>query len=428
MGFKTTHILAAIGLTAALLVGCRQDGPAEACQPGALCSFDELPRWEQTVPGFSAQVAPVDGRFWVAARSPESGDILVGTRPEASDEGPRMRILASTDSEGMALDGSLVRDRAAVAWVDRQGRLFVAVGGSDGWRRSSPIRIRGSADPIAATGDLDIAVADGELLHVVVRDQARDALVGLTGVVTNRNWSLRVIDNGAPEAIAGDCRSVGSELDGQIGYNPSLLRTRSRLLVSYYDALCGNLRMAQRTAGTGTNWGLRLIDTGDVPLGERFEALPGDVGRASSMARGADGTIGIAYQDAARGRLMYAEVEPDEVTRSVVDPGLRLDHGGQREKRIVGAFPSLVFDGQSRPRIAYLDGTRAKIKLADRRPVGPGVAPRPVWLPETLALEAPVGFSTHLARGAGGSELLVAEALRSGSNGIESTMIIEGDP
>jgi hypothetical protein len=275
---------------------------------------------------------------------------------------------------------------------------------------------------------VDIAVAEGELLHVVLRDQARNALVGLTGIVTNRNWSLRVIDSGAPEAIDGDCRNVGSELDGQIGYNPSLVRTRSRLLVSYYDALCGNLRMAQRTGGTGTNWGLRLIDDGDVPLGERFEPLRGDVGRASSMARSPDGTIGIAYQDAARGRLMYAEVEPDAVERSVVDPGLRLADGGQREKRIVGAFPSLVFDGQSRPRIAYLDGTRSRIKLADRRPVGPGVPPRPVWLPETLPLEPPVGFSTHLARGSGGSELLVAEAIRTSPDGIESVLIIEGDP
>ena len=417
MTSDTTHICAALAIAVALLAGCGDDGPTEACQPGTLCPFEELPQWDRSLPGHSAEVAAVDDGFWLAVRSPDSGAILVGPPADASSERPAMRVLATPNSDGLAMAGSVVQDRAAVAWTDAQGQLFVAVGDGSGWRRSAPIRLQDSTEPIAATSDLDIAIGEGGILHVVVRDRARDALIGVAGLVTDPAWNLRVVDDGAPGVIEGDCRGVGSDLTGRTGYNPSLIRTRTRLIVSYYDALCGNLRMAQRTAGTASDWQLRLIDDGDIPLSTGFEPLPGDVGRDSSLARGADGTIGIAYQDGARGRLMYAEVSSDEISQSVVDAGLRLDTDGQREKRIVGAFPSLVFDGQSRPRIAYLDGTRARLKVAERRSVGPGVPPRPVWLPETLGIEAPVGFSATLARGAGGSELLVAEALQPSENG-----------
>lgn len=424
---STTHIFVTLALAAALSAGCGADGTGETCQPGTVCSFDELPGWQQAVPGRSVRVASTGETFWVATRDPGSGSILVGPAGDALDGELKMRILASTASEGLAMDGSRTRQRVAVAWTDRQGQLFVAVGDGDGWRRTAPLRIRGSADPIAATSDLDIAIGNGETLHVVVRDRARDALIGLTGIAADESWSLRTIDDGAPGTIAGDCRDARSELEGQIGYNPSLLRTSSALSVSYYDALCGNLRLAQRPAGSQGPWTRRLVDDGDLSLGDGFGALPGDVGRDSSMAQAADGTTGIAYQDSARGRLMYARIESDDISRSVVDPGVRVDDEGQTDKRLVGAFPSLVFDGESRPRITYFDGTRARLKLANRRRTGPGVPPRTVWIPETLSAQPPVGFSADLARASDGSELLVAERLGSAENGTRSILVVQDE-
>src|SRR5690606_21072096 len=127
---------------------------------------------------------------------------------------------------------------------------------------------------------------------------------------------------------------------------------RGELVVAaYYDADCGDLRLARRSA---QGWAVTLVDGGDDTAPNMRHGM---VGRWPSVAFDAAGVVSIAYHDVSRGRLMFAHERSGRFESTVVDAGFELDAFARQRKNIVGAFAALRVEDSGAASIAYLDGT-----------------------------------------------------------------------
>jgi hypothetical protein len=212
---------------------------------------------------------------------------------------------------------------------------------------------------------MDLVVSDAQK-RLVFRGGNTDGLLELTRRPDD-DWRLTTIDRGGAVADRRRCSGASTTPSRSgVGYNPDAEVIESTAFVSYYDANCGDLRLARRTDGS---WRVDVLDTGDFTLsgaGGRRES--GDVGRFSSLTSDNDGNLAVAYQDVGRGRLMFAQQTSNGIEIELADPGLHTDGSSRRRKQFVGAFADLVFTrgGSELPCIAYMNGSESRGRLACR--------------------------------------------------------------
>jgi hypothetical protein len=178
-------------------------------------------------------------------------------------------------------------------------------------------------------------------------------------------------------ARCGDDCLPGEVAHGGLGRFTSIAADGERVLVATYDTLLGDLVVADATDPARP----RLIAVDGVPTelipmhdgGYRDGIVePGpDVGAWTSIAL-AGGVGRVAYQDRDAGALRYAqETARDRWSSHVVDAG-----GGE----LVGAYASLVIDGNGAPAIAYIatgnddgsGGVSTELRLARASSKDPG--------------------------------------------------------
>jgi hypothetical protein len=234
------------------------------------------------------------------------------------------------------------------------------------------------------------------------------------------DWELSTIDEGGAVADRRRCSSAsGDPFRSGVGYDPDLEVIEGTAFVSYYDANCGDLRLARRSGGS---WRVNILDTGDFTLsgaGGRRES--GDVGRFSSLTADNDGNLAIAYQDAGRGRLMFARQTSNGFEIELADPGLHTDGSSRRRKQMVGAFADLVFTrgGDELPCIAYMNGSEARTRLTCRVR-GPNGS---TWKHISLEPPPPSGFYTSIEAPAPTDIAVFAERLLPNGNDMTSQLV-----
>jgi len=107
----------------------------------------------------------------------------------------------------------------------------------------------------------------------------------------------------------------------------------------------------------------------------------GDVGRHNALAIGT-GRMGIAYYDADRGQLKYAE-------KSVCSSGKWTEPVVVDDTGDVGRFVSLCMDSSDSPRVSYHDRTEGDLKYGERTSGG--------WVVQTVVSPGMTGMHTSLA-------------------------------
>ena len=147
------------------------------------------------------------------------------------------------------------------------------------------------------------------------------------------------------------------------------------VLVAYLDRDCGDLRFARLGEAT---WTIDIVDKGGA------SGQDGRIGAHISMARSASGEVAIAYQDEGLAALKYAALTEGGFSTAIVDPGVEIDGLARESKSVVGLFPALAFSPGNQPSIAYLDGTRARLRLATET--------NAEWTLSTVATDGPVGW------------------------------------
>jgi hypothetical protein len=141
--------------------------------------------------------------------------------------------------------------------------------------------------------------------------------------------------------------------------------TSQRPFISYYDATNGDLKVAY--CGDANCFQNNFIQTLDTT---------GDVGRYTSMPKGAKGSVAISFYDATKHNLKLAICDPgspyaktptlpcQETQSNVV---MTIDASGEMappSTSDVGQFNSLVLDAKGNPVVTYYDATARTLKLA----------------------------------------------------------------
>lgn len=126
-----------------------------------------------------------------------------------------------------------------------------------------------------------------------------------------------------------------------------LIQSDGQVRIAFYDRLLGRLRLA---TGRDGNFTVETLDGGDPET---------DVGAHVSLARAADGRLGLAYMDFGTDDLVY--LEPGIGLREIIDDGV-----SPPDLRMVGADASLVFDPSDAPAVAYQDGSNLDLMYARR--------------------------------------------------------------
>ena len=129
--------------------------------------------------------------------------------------------------------------------------------------------------------------------------------------------------------------------------------------MSYFDDVCGDLRLARRVDG---QWVVELVDEGDDLVQSEIDR----VGRFSSLAQDVSGNLRISYFDETRGQLKLAVEQDGRFGIEVVDDGIDIDSRSRTRKVIVGAFSNIVVTNDGTQNIAYYDATNQTLKLARR--------------------------------------------------------------
>ena len=363
----------ALGTSAALsptLWAC--DPPAqERCDPpcseGFICEQDtrscvanRLEPYASPAPGRALRAVLWEQEPLMAMISPQENAVVLkhGQRPA--------RVLSRDVRAGSLRLALAARDqRAWVAWISRQGYYQLAQSGSgqlDSPWSISPVREGdpNAAPSYAASQDFALAVDEEGAAHLVFRDAQRRQLVHLWRPAQETDWRRALIDDGASSLGVEVCpASTRQRVALGVGYEPDLLAAQRELWVAYFDADCADLRVARRGQ---QRWQISLVDQG-----EGLPESPGQrsaAGRWPSLALAPDGTLGVSYQDATLGRLMFARLTGDAFTREIIDPGLALDLFGKTSKKLVGAYSQLSFDAQGAPLITYMDGGDAAVLSA----------------------------------------------------------------
>lgn len=302
-----------------------------------------------------------DSSVFVAALAPRQNLVVTGP----ADAGNELTVLARLeDPEQSTVAIDTTDEAVAVAWLDSDRRYRLATRRDGSWevdRLDTDREYRGSRHMDVVTGTSRERV----VFHGDSADNA-DELLELTRR-PDGDWELSTIDEGGGVAGRRRCSSTsGDPSRSGVGYDPDVEVIGGTAFVSYYDANCGDLRLARLADGS---WRVDVLDTGDFTLsgaGGRRES--GDVGRFSSLTADNDGNLAVAYQDAGRGRLMFAQQTANGFEIELADPGLHTDGSSRRRKQIVGAFADLVFTrgGSELPCIAHMNGSEARTRLTCR--------------------------------------------------------------
>lgn len=383
-------------LLGALLAAC--PGP-----PSDQPDTPRVPPFRGPAPGRAARVVSVAGQPFMAALDPASGALVAGAiSPDNTSSLDQLDLLSKDADRRIALTGS--GDQVALAWRDDEGALRLAT------RRlgQSPTdwlveRVEASADaPFTFTASDDLAIAlgaSGEQL-LLVRDPTRRGLIALRRI-PGSSWRLELVDDGLGSGLESCPVELRQDTRRGLGFMPALLASGREVVAAYHDADCGDLRIARRGEA---RWLVTVVDTGDDPAAQPSEGI---TGRFPSLAISPLGVLTIAYQDASRGRLMFAAINGEVITRQIVDPGTTLDPQGKRRREVVGAFTASSFDRQGRAVISHLNATQTEV-LVVRGLDAPGAQPIRWSSPTVLLGERTLaGFhATHLYAEDGG--LLVA--------------------
>ncbi len=190
------------------------------------------------------------------------------------------------------------------------------------------------------------------------------------------------------EVRGDDMAAIGRPSDHFGGTVDLAISPSEAVVVAYHDRARGNLMLAT-CAHTALD--LRVID-GE---GERDT---GDVGEWGSLSVDQEsGRLGIAYHDRGRGLLRFVTSEQGEPLSLVIDDG---SADGRAFARHVGQLSALAYEDDA-PRVAYLDASRAEVRLASVDAFGTWriatVGPFELGAPATLAVVALPGDRTRLA-------------------------------
>lgn len=323
-------------------------------------------KFEGELPGGSARLVESDGRVFFGAA--DEGQILVG---ELFEDGHDTQILATTTRRTrVRIDAN--ESRIAAVWLDSQNQFILATRrfSERTWRFESIRANRYEASP-----EFDIALASGNL-HVLFQDSRTLKRIWRDDISTpDGTWTLETVDDRSQDPTLRACTPPVGPLARGVGAAPSVVAGATSVLVAYLDRDCGDLRFARLGEAT---WTIDIVDKGGA------SGQDGRIGAHISMARSASGEVAIAYQDEGLAALKYAALTEGGFSTTIVDPGVEIDGLARESKSVVGLFPALAFSPGNQPSIAYLDGTRARLRLATET--------NAEWTLSTVATDGPVGW------------------------------------
>jgi hypothetical protein len=312
-------------------------------------------------------------------------------------------------------------DAVAVAWVSAAGQLRIAT------RRLGAAATDWLVEDITASAEAPFTLVPSEHLalglspsgeqFLLVHDAGRRALVALRRV-PGAAWRMEIVDDGLGSGLESCPVEQRVTTRRGLGLEPALLIAGQQVVVAYHDADCGDLRVARRGQA---RWLVTVVDDGTD-----LAAQPslGITGRFPSIALSPLGVITLAYQDASRGRLMFAALDGDTITRQIVDTGVTLDPQGKRRREVVGAFAHTSFDRQGRAVISHLNASRTAVLIV-RGLDPPGKTPIRWSSPSVVLGERALAglFASHLY-GADGELIIAAEQLIPGKDGALTSALV----
>ena len=375
------------------------------------CVEAPLPQYARQLPGRGLRLAAVEDELFVASVDVSDGALVV-TRIAASNDA---RIIATPPLErdrrlGLDASASLV----AVAWLNAQNHYELA------WRtRASDHAVwafqtlRPPDGDYTGTQDFDIALRAESAVALVFRDtqgRARALLADAPDDV----WRLEMVDDGGTTEDGVACPETLREVQpaAGVGYDPSVAARSGQLVTAYYDADCGDLRLARRVSG---QWSVTVVDTGDLATDPTRRGL---VGRWPSLGFDPAGALTVAYHDVSRGRLMFAQEREGRFATEVVDDGLVIDNFARERNNLVGAFASLAFDADGGVSIGYADTSNADLLLATRD------ASASDWEVTNLLSRGAVGFHAALVSTSELGRRAASERLVPTGDGASSELVL----
>ena len=373
-------LLRGLGAWLLILAACcgacskRERCEAGRCPPGHFCDRAS----DRCLPSPAQPADAGQTGRWASAASLGNGTVLVASQ--------------SADLGALVLTRLPPRGNLSHTVVDRPGPARSTSGSVGRWS-SLAVDVRGNpriAYQDSGTGRLKYAAYNGqnweievvppgeglppgpEGIHasLVLMEDGSPAVAHhhleagclLLSVRKEGTWTTEVVDlgiprSGRPKTGGTSPAPIPARPSGGVGwYASAALDTSNRLRIAYYDADRGDLKLATRD---GKRWRIVVVD-GRSEDGRDT----GDVGLWASLAFDKSGSFGIAYTDAARGRLLYAYNDRGLVKRELVDSGAESGAG------IAGQFAKLAFDIDGTARIVYLEAAGPSPRVAVRERTG----------------------------------------------------------
>lgn len=405
--------IAAFGLASCDLFSDPQSCPQPCegefiCEPSAgRCQPKSLDTYRSTPPGRSLDATRVDGEIVYAAVGPESGVVVVGNASRSN--APRVVGRVDAPEEvGIAVAGG--ESTRWVAWQRPENGFRLAQFRNGRWY--PPVTVSTADDTsFEASRHFDLVVPSPDAPGLLFRDPEATSLRYLAR--RGDTWQIATVDDGPPVGNRAACEPDESSERQGVGWHPDAGLTDEGLAVAYYDASCGDLRLARRV---GERWSRTVVAEGDYSVGDEPVQRRGDVGRFPSLAVSPSGQIAIAYQDAGRGRLMYAAERGGSFQNRLVDPGIQVGEFAQKRRHLVGGHATLMFDAEGTPHVAYLNGSSARPVIASRL--------RGRWAHSTVEAEPPSGFYAELVPSADDSPTLLTEQFRHQEDELVSRLVV----
>jgi hypothetical protein len=221
--------------------------------------------------------------------------------------------------------------------------------------------------------------------HATYRDEYNRALryaVRQRGI-----WRVEYVDVGKdtdllPEEACPTTQRQRMRLG--VGVNPHLVLQGTTPVIAYHDADCGTLRLARRTS---SGWTREVLVGRALTAALPSPGLPVGVGRANAVALNPLGDIIVAFFDADAGELKVAFTTggmSSEPLIEVVDNGLRALPDAPPEKHLVGQHLSLAFNPDGTLAVAHMDASSLQVLRSAR--LSPGTW-QTVALPPEVAGE-----------------------------------------
>ena len=417
-----THLALLVSVSA-ILGGCPDNpgaGCPQACELGFQCDIATRTciaapraRYERAPPGRAVRIAAQGDLRWTASLDPSDGGIVV---TEIDAEGRQDARLLATPAR--SLDRRLAITASTqtilVAWLAASGEYELA------WRHIDDDHSMWNFDTVVApsddgytgTNDFDLATVGEQGVLLAFRDRNRSARL-LVASAPSAEWLVELVDDGSTTDDGITCPDQLRRVQpaAGVGHDIDLAVRGSTILTAYYDADCGDLRLARRG---DQRWAVTVVDTGDS---EAVAAERGLTGRWPSIAFDPGGAPAVAYHDVSSARLMFAAERDERFEIEVVDAGFEIDAFSRERKNLVGAFASLALDSGGAAAIVYFDATSADLRFASRG------APSAEWSRSTLVADGAVGFSaTQVHTDAG--RTVVAERLTPAGTAFESELVL----